>query len=564
MNNLKPTIMIRKPIRISAAVVFAAALSLWTGCGSECRPEAEPAPRIVNIINFVRDIEPRPVGISADDLYEATFQEAELLRQHNLPGTFLLQYDAVIDPRYQQLMKEGLSEGSEIGAWWEITQPHVEAAGIEWRGIYPWDWHADVGFASGYTPEEREKLVDAYMAKFKEVFGYYPASVGSWFIDAHTLAYMADRYGIVASCNCRDQIGTDGYTLWGGYWNQAYYPSRLNAYMPAQGAEGQIAVPVFRMLGSDPINQYDSGLGASVQGVETLEPVYTAGGGCPRWVDTHFRTITDGPCLAFQYTQVGQENSFAWPRIGPGLEYQVRAVDSLVRAGKATVQTLAESGRWFKDHFTVTPATAVTALEDPKSAGRKSVWFDSRFYRANLLQCGERFGFRDIHLFDERFESDYLRRPGTSTQCFYTTLPLVDGFNWSTATDTAGLYLVAVDAEGRIGAVRTGAPEVVETAPGELTVSVPILDGGRCEIVFTEDAVRIGLPENAGYRFALSVAPDKKLPFVAVGPDRISARFREFDYRVECTRGGIDGSQPGYVCFVPDAAGRLALDMSVR
>ena len=28
--------------------------------------------------------------------------------------------------------------------------------------------------------------------------------------------------------------GTDGYTLWGGYWNQAYYPSRLNSYMPAQ------------------------------------------------------------------------------------------------------------------------------------------------------------------------------------------------------------------------------------------------------------------------------------------------------------------------------------------
>ena len=556
--------MIRKPIRVSAAAVLAAVLSLWAGCDSGNRPEAEPAPRIVNIINFVRDIEPRPVGISADDLYEATFQEAELLRQHDLPGTFLLQYDAVIDPRYQQLMKEGLSEGSEIGAWWEITQPHVEAAGIEWRGIYPWDWHADVGFASGYTPEEREKLVDAYMAKFKEVFGYYPASVGSWFIDAHTLAYMADRYGIVASCNCRDQIGTDGYTLWGGYWNQAYYPSRLNAYMPAQNAEGQIPVPVFRMLGSDPINQYDSGLGEAVQGVETLEPVYTAGGGCPRWVDTHFRTITDGPCLAFQYTQVGQENSFAWPRIGPGLEYQVHAVDSLVRAGKATVQTLAESGRWFKEHFPVTPATAVTALEDPKAAGRKSVWFDSRFYRANLLQNGQKFGFRDIHLFDERFESDYLRRPGTSTQCFYTTLPLVDGFNWSTATDTAGLYLAAVDAQGRIVPVPTGAPEVSETAPGELTVSVPVPEGGLCKIVLTENAVRIGVPENSAYRFALSVAPDKTLPFVAVEPQRISARFRDFDYRVECTQGEIDGSQPGYICFVPDATGRLTLDMSVR
>ena len=35
-----------------------------------------------------------------------------------------------------------------------------------WRGRFPWDWHADVGFATGYTPEEREKLVDVYMNDF--------------------------------------------------------------------------------------------------------------------------------------------------------------------------------------------------------------------------------------------------------------------------------------------------------------------------------------------------------------------------------------------------------------
>ena len=110
----------------------------------------------------------------------------------------------------------------------------------------------------------------------------------------------------------------------------------------------------------------------------------------------------------------------------------------------------------------------------------------------------------------------------------------------------------------------TGDPEVTETAPGELTVSVPVPEGGLCEIILTENAVRIGVPENSAYRFALSVAPDKTLPFVAVEPQRISARFRDFDYRVECTQGEIDGSQPGYICFVPDATGRLTLDMSVR
>ena len=94
------------------------------------------------------------------------------------------------------------------------------------------------GWSIGYDTETRERLCDVYMDKFKEIFGEYPKSVGSWFIDAETLAYFYEKYGIEASCNCRDQIGTDGYTLWGGYWNGAYYPSRQNAFTWKRFGEG--------------------------------------------------------------------------------------------------------------------------------------------------------------------------------------------------------------------------------------------------------------------------------------------------------------------------------------
>ncbi len=150
--------------------------------------------------------------------------------------------------------------------------PLAEKAGIKWRGEHEWDPAANVGFSPSYTPDERRKLVDVYMADFKAIFGGYPRTVGSWFIDEVTLEYMAEKYGVVASCNCKDQIGTDFYTLWGGYWNQAYYPSKVNAYMPAQTRGGQINVPVFRMLGSDPIYQH-----GTTRGLISLEPVYKDG-----------------------------------------------------------------------------------------------------------------------------------------------------------------------------------------------------------------------------------------------------------------------------------------------
>ena len=166
-----------KSLFVPIALLALSATVFLFSCARSGRTTEERAPRIVNLINFVRNTEPRPVNISDEELYRTTLAQTELLRRHGLKGTFLLQYDALINPKYQALMKQALAEGSEVGGWWEITQPHVEAAGMEWRGAYPWDWHANVGFSSGYEPQEREKLVDTYMAKFKEVFGRYPASV---------------------------------------------------------------------------------------------------------------------------------------------------------------------------------------------------------------------------------------------------------------------------------------------------------------------------------------------------------------------------------------------------
>jgi hypothetical protein len=139
-------------------------------------------------------------------------------------------------------------------------------------------------------------------------------------------------------------VGTDGYTLWGGYWNQAYYPSKINSYMPAQNEENQIPVPIFRMLGSDPIRQYDHGLGRSRQGVVSLEPVYKGGGGDSAWVSWYFKNFVDGEAMEFAYVQAGQENSFTWNAMQKGFEIQMPLIARLRDGNKVKVETLAESG----------------------------------------------------------------------------------------------------------------------------------------------------------------------------------------------------------------------------
>jgi alpha-L-fucosidase len=518
------------------------------------------SPRIVNIINFIRQCEPRIEWITEDVLYETVVEQINILKKHRLKATFLLQYDALIDARYQKLLKGMPEEMFEIGAWWEIPQPLVEKSGFTWRGRYPWDWHADVGFATGYSPDEREKLVETYMADFKRIFGRYPKSVGSWFIDAHTLNYMHDRYGIVASCNCKDQIGTDGYTLWGGYWSQAYYPSRENAYMPAQNVRNQIPVPVFRMLGSDPIHQYDSGLGTDRQRVISLEPVYERGGGDAEWCRWYFDAFVEGEALGFAYTQTGQENSFTWKRMGKGYAIQMRMLAELLEEGKVAAQTLGETGAWFKERYRITPPTSVTALNDHSEKNLKTVWFNSRFFRANLLWDQGTMRFRDIHLFDESVASDYLTERGTSSQCFYSTLPVVDGFSWSSSETVAGLRFMSAGGSE----IKGGDPSVENSSPGELKVRCPVRSpDGEIVILFNETTLSISASGGLKDNWFLELSGDEKanLPFVKINGKTLSCTFKGAPYSVSAIQGDFT-LENGFVLRIIPESNLIVLDFS--
>jgi hypothetical protein len=518
-------------------------------------------PRIVNIVNFIRLLEPRDSSVTEDVLYQTVVRQVEMMRANRLGGTFLLQYDALMDERYQRLLRSLPKDSFDIGAWWEIPQPLVVKAGLPWRGQYPWDWHANIGFSTGYTPEERKKLADVYMADFKKIFGYYPKSAGCWFIDEVTLDYLYHKYGIVASCNCKDQAGTDGYTLWGGYWNQAYYPSKVNAYMPAQDEADAIQVPIFRMLGSDPIRQYDMGVGAQRQGVETLEPVYKAGGGDSAWVNWFFKELVEGESLAFGYTQAGQENSFTWDAMAKGFGIQLPLIAKLRDKKKIRVETLAESGRWFREHYRVTPATAVTVNEDLPGSDRRTVWYDSRFYRANLLWERTREGvadtgsgspvvglrFRDIHIFNEHFPSPYLSKPVTSNDCAFFTLPVVDGYRWSTSATISGLRLKTM-VGGKETDITGGKPVIGRSATGALHIEWPLTNvKGTLVMDLDEKSIRMkvaggahaaaGADADGGWFLDLTAAAGMDLPFQRIAARAVQCRFGDMDYSIKAAKG---------------------------
>lgn len=529
------------------------------------RDKTEGTPRIVNIVNFIRQTEPRRLTEAAlahvtdSVLLATTAHQLELMNEYGVPGTFLIQYDALINPEYQKLLKSGGASRIEIGGWYEITEPHVKAAGLKWRGRYPWDWHSNVGFSVGYTPKERKKLVDAYMKKFKEVFGKYPSTVGSWFIDAATMDYMQKKYGVRTAAVCRDQIGTDGYNLWGGYWQGGYYPSKNNFFVPAGTPSEQIDIATFRMLGSDPIEQYDSGLGGNHQAVITLEPVFSNCGGSSDWTNRYLGSLTSDPAMTLAYAQAGQENMFTWDTMKKGYEYQIPRIGAMANRGDLRLETLGETGEWFHRNFETTPPSAVSSLTAYKKEGRRTVWFNSRNYRLNIMQRHDTLYVRDMHIFDQNQPERYLKQRCTTPDAHYLTLPLVDGNVWSDDTHRAALYFY--DAAGIM--LRFGAPEVKNDG-ATLTYSTPLLSGkGSLTIKADENSTTFTIEGCKGWYARLVTAPGAELPFKSVKDNELTANFENFDYSVKLRNGkfGSDMSiRPTAASFtiLPESACAIA------
>lgn len=489
--------------------------------------------QIINIVNFIRgyNSEWQPFG----ETYLTVKNQIKLIDQYNFKATFLIQYDALTFKWYQELMPKLDKDRYEVGVWFEVHKSLCEACGIKWRGRRNWDGHVHCGFSMGYTNEEKEKLLDKLFEQFKSVMGYYPRVLGSWFFDTFTARYVSEKYGIDAFCNCKEQYGTDGYTLWGGYYGQAYYPSKKNMFIPAQNEENQIPVPLFKMLGSDQVYQYDFSMSddfspAKSQSVITLEPVYhDYGGGLPKWVDWYLKENFNGECLSFGYAQAGQENSFGWQKMKDGLIYQFALFDKMQKEGKITIEQLGETGRWYKEKYSITPASAITAHSAYDDEDKDTVWYCTKNFRINLYGEDGSIRIRDLHIFDEDIEDPFEHEVCKENYAVYDTLPVVDGYLYNGNGVRSSVYFYDK---------KTGK---------ELSYDEMIFDDkgdGKCEVKFgnitfdlTEDSVNISSNKDFVIQNKIGVTNEFSPSIESVEDTKIALSYKGNKYEIVLTDG---------------------------
>lgn len=201
--------------------------------------------RFVTLINPVRG---RDLWI--DKTTNPLKEQYNLIKQYNFPTTWLFQYDVLLD---QSLLDEinKFDSKQERGVFLEVSQNFAEQSRVLYPNDVPW-FSPRAVFLSGYSQSDRRKLVDKLFKEFKLKFGFYPKSVGAWWIDSYSLNYMKDKYDIKSALIVADQKNTDNYGIWGQWWGVPYYPAKANVLTPASSSRNKLDVVILQWAQRDP------------------------------------------------------------------------------------------------------------------------------------------------------------------------------------------------------------------------------------------------------------------------------------------------------------------------
>jgi len=219
----------------------------------------------VNIINPVRGDDFWPLSNQSPEDFPV-FQSS-VLAEGGLKATWLLRPDVLFDQELSALfMKEAFTSG-ELGIFLEVTPSWAENSEVDYNQDGSWS-RADKIFLSGYSRNERERLLITAFSEFKERFGFYPRSVGAWSVDAYSASLLKEKYAVTSILICADQFSTDGYQIWGGWWGVPFYPDKKNLLFPAASTKDKLNALVLWWAARDPLNGYGPGVENSTFSVQ--------------------------------------------------------------------------------------------------------------------------------------------------------------------------------------------------------------------------------------------------------------------------------------------------------
>ncbi len=356
----------------------------------------------------------------------------DLVAVSDLPSTWLLQYDALLDGQIVDRV-QGIEGEQEKGLFLEVTRKLALAAQVN----YPWEsekWErADKVFLSGFDPADRIKLINTAMAKFKDTFGQYPTSVGAWYIDGKSLVYLRQKYRVEAALGVADQYITDGYQIWGQYIGEPYYPSLGSVLEPALNADDKIDVVKLQWAAREPLLAYGAGGEYSNYSVQANDFGRAKGLGMD-YFSRLVQTYTTEVAADLAQVTLGIEVGELEDKYLPLVEEQMQVARGL----GLEETTMARFAQMYKSIYpNISPELVVKSTH----GGRSISWYQSPRLRYAILEEGGERKLVDLRYYHASafFENDW--NEADKRQNLYRVVPaevdLVAFGSWAMPEATA-------------------------------------------------------------------------------------------------------------------------------
>lgn len=263
-----------------------------------------------------------------------------------------------------------------------------------------------------FSMEDKRSIVDDVFGKFHDIFGFYPESTGSYYMDAELVNYIKEKYPCVkcAVATCWEEgpkayhtCNNSWYTLLdGGPWNP-WIPSKANIHAPAANKQEDSGIVAIPHLSRDLLACYDgngSNFGTHPQNV-LRGMIYDT----KTWEFPYLYNLVD------QYRSLEQyNNGYAYNMmfVGPGwlnkmgrweapYELLKKSYDDgmayygkLKEEGKLCDMTMAEFADYFREKKTYTEPECALWRDILYGSNKQLFWYCDPYMRAcvNMDQGG--------------------------------------------------------------------------------------------------------------------------------------------------------------------------------
>lgn len=352
----------------------------------------------VTVINPIRG---KQLGLEKANLLLSLKNQWGITKDAQVDATWLWQYSALEENSLIDFAKSDMN-GQEFGLFLEVDRNLADKADVVYRGRGPW-YFSDGLLLVSYDISERHKLIDTIFAKFKEQFGYYPTTVGAWWISADSLSYMQKKYGITASLRAADQFDLDVYSIWGTPWSIPYLPSYKNAGIPAVSWEESIPVVILQWAARDPVKGY---------GESPLHSTYSVQDYFLKKYDISYLDYLSSIYLKEPSDNLVVGLEGGWEGYEGFYKNHIDQAKKWKEENKVEVRLVKDYAKKFLNRklvFSDTHSFLTTEFEGTN----QSFWYHSPYYRIGILKEGNEISIVDLRDYSSIGSEDFYSLPNS-------------------------------------------------------------------------------------------------------------------------------------------------------